>query len=172
MWNFIHFQKTASHVDTIHLLCCNQGLKDSTEAQALGRKGPKKSRGLKNQGTDPNLVLEMCWPRAKSTPTLPLGLQSPLVWIPWRMAMRERTPREPFLGRNLSRTLAATRSVAGTGGKGRLPPSLLLGLCSSLLLAVNLAKEVKYRGSSIVANRKEVPVLLHSCFCLIVYLFS
>ena len=45
-------------------------------------------------------------------------------------------------------------------------------LLSSLLLAVNLAKEVKYRGSSIVANKKEVPLLLHSCFCLILYLFS
>ena len=32
-------------------------------------------------------------------------------------------------------------------------------LLSSLLLAVNLAKEVKWRGSSIVANKKEVPLL-------------
>ena len=31
-------------------------------------------------------------------------------------------------------------------------------LLSSLLLAVNLAKEVKWRGSSIVANKKEVPL--------------
>ena len=45
-------------------------------------------------------------------------------------------------------------------------------LLSSLLLAVNLAKEVKWRGSSIVANEKEVPLLLHSCFCLILFLFS
>ena len=45
-------------------------------------------------------------------------------------------------------------------------------LLSSLLLAVNLAKEVKYRGSSIVANKKEVPLLLHSCFRLILNLFS
>ena len=45
-------------------------------------------------------------------------------------------------------------------------------LLSSLLLAVNLAKEVKYRGSSIVTNKKEVPLLLHSFFCLILYLFS
>ena len=43
-------------------------------------------------------------------------------------------------------------------------------LLSSLRLAVNLAKELKYIGSSIVANKKEVPVLLHSCFCLIFYL--
>ena len=34
-------------------------------------------------------------------------------------------------------------------------------LLSSLLLAVNLAKEVKWRGSSIVANKKEVPYTLH-----------
>ena len=51
------------------------------------------------------------------------------------------------------------------------PPSCsVCVLLSLLLLAVNLAKEVKYRGSSIVANKKEVPVLLHSYFCLILYI--
>ena len=50
------------------------------------------------------------------------------------------------------------------------PSCLVCVLLLSPLLAVNLAKEVKYRGSSIVANKKEVPVLLHSCFCFILYI--
>ena len=71
-------------------------------------------------------------------------------------------------------TLVQTTGGKTTGGKGR-PPRPSCSVCVlllSLLLAVNLAKEVKYRGSSIVANKKEVPLPLHSCFCLILYLFS